>query len=81
MLSVERCGGEKGYEGTGKVMAELKPCPFCGGEATVYKAKGEVSVACIDCQCGTAYFGGASTIEAKIEAAVHDWNRRAEDGK
>ena len=62
-------------------MAELKPCPFCGGKAEIYKSNGEVSVACINCQCGTAYITGASTLEVKIETAVHDWNRRAEDGK
>ena len=57
---------------------ELKPCPFCGGEAIIYKEKGEVTIACKECQCGTAYINGASPIETKIEVAAKDWNRRVE---
>ena len=60
---------------------ELKPCPFCGGEATIYKENGEVSIACSNCQCGTAFLTGASPIGKKIEVATRDWNRRVEDAK
>ena len=55
---------------------ELKPCPFCGGEPSIYKENGEVFIACTKCQCGTAYLNGASPIEEKIKVAVQDWNRR-----
>jgi Lar family restriction alleviation protein len=62
-------------------MAELKPCPFCGGKAVVYKENGDemVSIACSECNCGTAYISGASSTEKKIEIAVQDWNRRFDD--
>ena len=57
-------------------MAELKPCPFCGGEefevVSVYGE--EYYVNCLNCTtCGP----GGETYEEAIEA----WNRRAEDGK
>lgn len=63
-------------------MAEnLKPCPFCGGEAEVFEEKGGevVSIACSECGCGTAYMSGASSTEKKIETATQDWNRRVSD--
>lgn len=59
-------------------MNALKPCPFCGGRATIYNANGEVSIACVNCQCGTAYITGASPVEVKIETATNDWNNRVE---
>ena len=58
-------------------MAELKPCPFCGGDASVLDQRhifSRVAVSCQDCGVRTAY---CST----IAKAVKDWNRRAEDGK
>nr|DAV54163.1 MAG TPA: restriction alleviation protein [Caudoviricetes sp.] len=64
-------------------MDELKPCPFCGGEALLepYRArKGyEASIQCNQCLCSM------STItydeeETAIEDIVKAWNRRAADG-
>lgn len=62
-------------------MPELRLCPFCGGEAVVYKENGDemVSIACSECGCGTAYISGASSTEKKIEIAAQDWNRRFDD--
>ena len=63
-------------------MAELKPCPFCGGEAFVceylYSCEpGRIVMYGVECNgCHTTTFEGNSKQEA-IEA----WNRRAEDGK
>lgn len=62
-------------------MAELKPCPFCGGKSDVdtpYYWDGECgktyAIYCTACRCRTSdYIGLAGAIEA--------WNRRAEDGK
>ena len=63
-------------------MAELKPCPFCGGEAFLepYRVrKGyEASIQCNQCLCSM------STItydeeETAIEDIVKAWNRRVND--
>lgn len=55
-------------------MEELKPCPFCGGEAVLfaYEIFCEHSVRCKSCYCGTeeGYRTGKEAIEA--------WNRRIE---
>ena len=57
-------------------MDELKPCPFCGGEAILgWDYKEEVYfIHCKKCRC-TIYNGN----EIRDEA-VADWNRRYEDG-
>ena len=68
-LVAEKMGG---YE---KKMAELKPCPFCGGKARQYDGKTDFhGVTCQKCSCKV--FGYASA-----GAATRAWNRRAEDGK
>lgn len=65
-------------------MAELKPCPFCGGEAAVYwhcrivKHKAaQTHYRCGCKECGLRFPKYSGTGEEAIEA----WNRRAEDGK
>lgn len=58
---------------------ELKPCPFCGGEAVIYTGNGDVSIACKECQCGTAYVSGTGTLKTKIKIAARDWNRRCDN--
>ena len=60
-------------------MADLKPCPFCGGEALFepYKArKGyEASIQCTQCLCGMSTI--TYDTEEEAEKAVTDaWNRR-----
>ena len=59
-------------------MAELKPCPFCGGEAE-YKMAGGISadygyVRCKKFCCEQHWY----SLEKE---AIEAWNRRAEDGK
>ena len=62
-------------------MDELKPCPFCSGEAFVYKRYDSIfrldptdfTVLCKDCRAGVRrYFPTESE-------AIEAWNRR--DGK
>jgi len=51
---------------------ELRPCPFCGGEAFVSYIDGEFAVECVDCECGTRY--------GKQDEAIAAWNRLPHDG-
>lgn len=53
---------------------ELKPCPFCGGEAEFETYGGTAcAVTCRKCRCGTP------TVSLNDgERAVEAWNRRAE---
>ena len=56
-------------------MASLKPCPFCGGEARLYRLEMEYTyyniVACPDCRVWTRWF-------ASKNDAISAWNTRAE---
>ena len=53
-------------------MSELKPCPFCGGEAdTMHAAAGYVYAICEDCGARSSSFG----LENR---AIEAWNTRAE---
>ncbi len=61
------------------MMSELKPCPFCGGEAKLYVRSihgllfGDYYwVKCEDCNAETA-----SDFEKSV--AIEAWNRRAND--
>lgn len=72
-------------------MAELKPCPFCGGEALVWTQNGKYDYfAYIRCDTCSAR---SKTVVTKLEIdeegfwdstayirLVAAWNRRAEDG-
>lgn len=51
-------------------MIELKPCPFCGGNA--YIGNGRTWVRCVECGAETGCY---DTEEEAIEA----WNRRVGD--
>ena len=72
-------------------MAELKPCPFCGGEASIreqtiylYKA---IYAHCTNCKARVMeYFSDAPNIdgvtlgkEKATQKAIEAWNRRAEN--
>lgn len=66
---------------------ELKPCPFCGGEAKlarnyiIIKGKSEKSswVYCTKCSSKTTYFL-RSKVERYMSTAAEAWNRRADNG-
>lgn len=57
-------------------MAELKPCPFCGGKASCKPFKWieftSYHVCCEDCRASTIEFDYA-------KEAVEAWNRRADN--
>ena len=62
-------------------MAELKPCPFCGGEAFVYKRYDSIfrldptdfTVLCKECRGGVRHY-----FQTESEA-IAAWNRRVND--
>ena len=73
-------------------MAELKPCPFCGGRArTVGLSHGAeiYFVICSDCEVEVCRSIHNVSLADQIfldpdiikNAAIEAWNRRAEDGK
>ena len=70
-------------------MAELKPCPFCGGEAViVHTSSCGGHIACIgECGMQTAKFWDEPMRKNESErtkwhkTAIDAWNRRAEDGE
>lgn len=63
--------------GNGKVeeMEELKKCPFCGGEAKIYKLFDYISKYRVECTYCDMYTSAYATKEEAIEA----WNRRVEE--
>ena len=59
-------------------MAELKPCPFCGGVAYVqYNFYLTAEVVCSNCGSKGTACCGVNIDERAIEA----WNRRADNGQ
>lgn len=52
---------------------ELKPCPFCGGEASINRPSGRMlfCVVCDDCDANSGYY-------FTEEDAARAWNSRAE---
>lgn len=66
-------------------MTELKPCPFCGGEAEFYPAacieKGWyiATVQCVSCAAQVCSKPGLDRAEQEAnESAIQAWNTRAE---
>ena len=59
-------------------MAELKPCPFCGGEAKLEHLSKSSIVYCNGCMASTKSIN-FSPIYLSDEKAIEAWNRRAED--
>lgn len=56
-------------------MAELKPCPFCGGKAEMLNySPSEWLVYCPACQ------GMVEQWRKTEQEAVEQWNRRADNG-
>ena len=69
-------------------MAELKPCPFCGGSNLRIVGGDSITIIhCRNCKAemrrmasdGDEFFSEETDTTKK--AAIEAWNRRAEDGK
>ena len=62
-------------------MKELKPCPFCGGEAFyTYLGENEWAVRCFDCEAEVkAWQGFSCDMKEGREKAIEKWNRRMSD--
>lgn len=62
---------------------ELKPCPFCGGEAKIARSAPCMNklseVVCNICGARTRLFEISTEYASDVEAAKA-WNRRANDG-
>ena len=56
-------------------MSELKPCPFCGGEARRYYGNTECYGVCCK-KCSAKIYGYASK-----GSATKAWNKRAKEGE
>ena len=64
-------------------MAELKPCPFCGGDGgmTTNVQSKIVFASCWDCGArGRAVRWEDRLTDEKITEAIEAWNRRADNG-
>ena len=58
--------------------SELKPCPFCGGEARIIAKPYEPKV-CVGCDDDTCLgFSGLGWLYDSEKEATEAWNRRAE---
>lgn len=58
---------------------KLKPCPFCGGAASVYEHENFVFIRCQICDCGTPSIS-ANINYCASECVADMWNRRADNG-
>ena len=58
----------------GRETVELKPCPFCGGQAFAWASGSEQNVSCPKCYCRTDNYGPGEVARA---AAIAAWNTRA----
>lgn len=61
----------------------LKPCPFCGGEADIYSINGKKQVRCKRCRCRTPRMSRSDWFpkpeKDNTELAVEAWNRRVNE--
>ena len=60
-------------------MTELKPCPFCNGEAHIHTNTGWGTAVVIECKnCGARFEEFEPSAEKNLKTAIEKWNRRAE---
>lgn len=59
-------------------MAELKPCPFCGGEVILETVDGNSPEECYIYCPGCDFESG---VYSKPKFIVEKWNRRADNGR
>lgn len=57
---------------------ELKPCPFCGGEATISVHDNHYQPCCANDNCIAADLYNEWLYPRSYERAVREWNTRAE---
>lgn len=57
-----------------EISIELKPCPFCGNEATTYAAKFDNKIGCGSVEC--VGFHERNMGYATMEFALEEWNKR-----
>ncbi len=59
-------------------MSDLKPCPFCGGEASTRYIRDGREAWCRQCgSSGKQEFHGPASIASAEDRAIAAWNRRA----
>ena len=61
-------------------MAELKPCPFCGGEAVIRVLMGKEYIRPIHEKNCVIKIDTWLQSSLPIKKQIRAWNRRAEDG-
>ena len=60
-------------------MAELKPCPFCGGEVRLIRIQSGFAIVCESRNClgsMSVKYGSCDNEEIFFEKLVSDWNSR-----
>lgn len=58
----------------GKIMEELKLCPFCGGEARLEQNENGFGVTCLSCGVELGY-----KLDETESEAINDWNTRIDE--
>ena len=60
---------------------KLKPCPFCGGEATTVFYVGYIYVSCEKCGATSEIVKISEEYSAAEKTAAEAWNRRADNAE